>query len=97
MQLRKTVGTLPERQASNELSSAYSVRGGSYDENAVYVNGIEVRRPMLVNAGQQEGMSIINPDMVGAVEFSATHSHQLHRFLVRISDPAMYIYISGNI
>ena len=65
------VMTMAGVNGANELSSAYSVRGGSYDENAVYVNGIEVRRPMLVNAGQQEGMSIINPDMVGAVEFSA--------------------------
>ncbi len=57
--------------SNNELSSQYSVRGGSYDENSVYVNGIEVYRPLLVRAGQQEGLSFINPDMVGEVEFSA--------------------------
>lgn len=55
---------------SNEMSSQYSVRGGSYDENSVYINGIEVYRPQLVSSGQQEGLSIINPDMVGAVGFS---------------------------
>lgn len=65
------VMTMAGVNGANELSSAYSVRGGSYDENAIYINGIEVRRPMMVNAGQQEGLSIINPDMVGAVEFSA--------------------------
>lgn len=55
---------------SNEMSSQYSVRGGSYDENSVYINGIEVYRPQLVSSGQQEGLSIINPDLVGAVGFS---------------------------
>ena len=55
---------------SNEMSSQYSVRGGSYDENSVYINGIEVYRPQLVSSGQQEGLSIINPDMVGAIGFS---------------------------
>ncbi len=57
--------------SNNEMSSQYSVRGGNYDENSVYVNGIEVYRPLLVRAGQQEGLSFINPDMVGAVNFSA--------------------------
>lgn len=56
---------------NNELSSQYNVRGGSYDENIVYVNGIEVYRPLLVRAGQQEGLSFINPDMVGKLAFSA--------------------------
>ena len=56
--------------SSNEMSSQYSVRGGSYDENSVYINGIEVYRPQLVSSGQQEGLSIINPDMVGAIGFS---------------------------
>ncbi|MDE5728534.1 MAG: TonB-dependent receptor [Duncaniella sp.] len=55
---------------SNEMSSQYSVRGGSYDENSVYINGIEVYRPQLVSSGQQEGLSIINPDLVGAIGFS---------------------------
>lgn len=55
---------------SNEMSSQYSVRGGSYDENSVYINGIEVYRPLLVSSGQQEGLSVINPDLVGAIGFS---------------------------
>ena len=57
--------------ANNELSSQYNVRGGNFDENAVYVNGIEIYRPLLVRAGQQEGLSFINPDMVQKVSFSA--------------------------
>ncbi|MDE5786116.1 MAG: TonB-dependent receptor plug domain-containing protein, partial [Duncaniella sp.] len=56
--------------SSNEMSSQYSVRGGSYDENSVYINGIEVYRPQLISSGQQEGLSIINPDLVGAIGFS---------------------------
>lgn len=54
----------------NELSSQYSVRGGNFDENSVYVNGSEVLRPLLVRAGQQEGLSFINPDMVESISFS---------------------------
>ncbi len=57
--------------SNSELSSAYRVRGGNFDENLVYVNNIAVYRPFLVRAGQQEGLSFINPDMVGAVEFSS--------------------------
>jgi hypothetical protein len=57
--------------SSNELSSQYNVRGGNFDENAVYVNGIEVYRPLLIRAGQQEGLSFINPDMVQNVGFSS--------------------------
>ena len=57
--------------SNNELSSQYSVRGGNYDENSVYVNNIEIYRPLLVRAGQQEGLSFINPDLVGSVQFSA--------------------------
>jgi len=57
--------------SSNELSSQYNVRGGNFDENAVYVNGIEIYRPLLVRAGQQEGLSFINPDMVKNIAFSA--------------------------
>ncbi len=55
----------------NELSNQYNVRGGSFDENSVYINGIEVYRPLLVRSGQQEGLSIINPDMVESIQFSA--------------------------
>lgn len=56
---------------NNELSSAYSVRGGNFDENLVYVNGFEVYRPYLIRSGQQEGLSFINPNLVDNVEFSA--------------------------
>lgn len=61
---------LPDVQSNNELSSQYSVRGGSFDENLVYINGIEIFRPMLIRSAQQEGMSIINPDMVDFILFS---------------------------
>jgi len=54
----------------NELSSQYNVRGGSFDENSVYINQIEVYRPLLVSSGQQEGLSIINPYMVDKIGFS---------------------------
>ena len=54
----------------SELSSQYNVRGGSFDENFVYINNVEVYRPFLVRSGQQEGLSIINPDMVERVGFS---------------------------
>ena len=57
--------------SNNELSSQYNVRGGSFDENIVYVNGIEVYRPLLIRSGQQEGLCFINPDMVENVGFSA--------------------------
>ena len=55
----------------NELSSQYNVRGGSFDENSVYINNVEIYRPLLIRSGQQEGLSIINPDMVEAVGFSS--------------------------
>lgn len=57
--------------SSNELSSQYSVRGGSFDENIVYVNGLEVFRPLLIRSAQQEGLSFINPDMTESVNFAA--------------------------
>lgn len=57
--------------SNNELSSQYSVRGGSYDENIVYVNGLEVFRPLLIRSGQQEGLSFVNPDLTESVHFSA--------------------------
>ena len=62
--------TMAGVNSSNEMSSQYSVRGGSFDENSVYINGVEVYRPQLVRSGQQEGLSIINPDMVGNIKFS---------------------------
>ena len=55
----------------NELSSQYNVRGGSFDENSVYINNVEVYRPLLIRSGQQEGLSAINPDMVESVGFSS--------------------------
>lgn len=54
----------------SELSSQYNVRGGSFDENSVYINNVEVYRPFLVRSGQQEGLSVINPDMVESIGFS---------------------------
>lgn len=63
--------TLPGVSSRNELSSTYSVRGGNYDENLVYVNGIEIYRPFLIRSGQQEGLSFINTDLVSSVLFSA--------------------------
>lgn len=54
----------------SELSSQYNVRGGSFDENSVYINNVEVFRPFLVRSGQQEGLSVINPDMVERIGFS---------------------------
>lgn len=68
--IESLVKTFQGVSSTNELSSQYSVRGGSYDENSVYVNGIEVYRPYLVRTGEQEGLSFVNPDMVGAVNFS---------------------------
>lgn len=63
--------TLPGVNISNELSTQYSVRGGNFDENLVYVNEIEVYRPFLVRSGQQEGLSFVNTDLVQNVDFSA--------------------------
>ncbi|MDR3340686.1 MAG: TonB-dependent receptor [Candidatus Symbiothrix sp.] len=57
--------------STNELSTQYSVRGGNYNENIVYVNGIEVYRPILIRSGQQEGLSFINPDLTDKVSFSS--------------------------
>jgi len=57
--------------STNELSTQYSVRGGNYNENIVYVNGIEVYRPILIRSGQQEGLSFINPDLTSEVAFSS--------------------------
>jgi hypothetical protein len=55
----------------NELSSQYNVRGGSFDENSVYINSVEVYRPLLIRSGQQEGLSVINSDMVEKIGFSS--------------------------
>jgi hypothetical protein len=63
--------SLPAVSSNNELSSQYNVRGGNFDENLVFVNDIEIYRPLLVRSGQQEGLSFINSDMVSSIVFSA--------------------------
>ena len=63
--------TLPGVSNNNELSTQYNVRGGNFDENLVYVNGIEIYRPFLVRSGQQEGLSFVNSTMVQNINFSA--------------------------
>lgn len=70
-EFNRVLKTLPGVVSNNELSSAYSVRGGNFDENLVYVNNIQVYRPFLIRAGQQEGLSFINPDLVRSVQFSS--------------------------
>lgn len=69
--IEQIIATQAGVSTHNELSNQYNVRGGSFDENSVYINGIEVYRPLLIRSGQQEGLSIINPDMVEKVQFSA--------------------------
>ena len=69
--VERLIQSLPGVAANNELSSQYSVRGGSYDENTVVMNGIEIIRPQLIRSGQQEGLSVINPDLVSDIYFSA--------------------------
>ena len=63
--------TLPGVNSSNELSTQYNVRGGNFDENLVYVNGIEVYRPFLIRSGKQEGLSFVNPFLTQNINFSA--------------------------
>ena len=63
--------TLPGVTSNNELSSSYSVRGGNFDENLVYVNDIQIYRPFLIRAGRQEGLSFINSNLVSDIKFSA--------------------------
>jgi hypothetical protein len=65
------IKTMPGVASRNELSSQYSVRGGNFDENLVFVNDIEVYRPFLIRSGKQEGQSFLNPDLVSAITFSA--------------------------
>lgn len=69
--VEELVATQAGVSTHNELSSQYNVRGGSFDENSVYINGVEVYRPLLISSGQQEGLSIINSDMVESIDFSA--------------------------
>jgi len=63
--------TLPGVSTNNELSSQYSVRGGNFDENLLYVNDVEISRPVLIRNGQQEGLSFINPELLSSAKFSA--------------------------
>lgn len=65
------VKTLPGVSSQNELSSNYTVRGGNYDENLVYINDVEIYRPFLIRSGQQEGLPIVNSDLVESIKFSA--------------------------
>jgi hypothetical protein len=69
--LESLIKTMPGVSSNTELSSQYSVRGGNFDENLVYVNDIEVYRPLLIRAGQQEGLSFLNSDMVSSIQFSS--------------------------
>lgn len=65
------IKTLPGVASVNEMSAGYSVRGGNFDENLVYINGIEIFRPMLLQSGRQEGLNMANPDLVSSIQFSA--------------------------
>jgi len=69
--IENIIKTLPGVFSNNELSSQYSVRGGNFDENLVYVNDVEIYRPQLIHSGQQEGLSFINPLLVKNLKFSA--------------------------
>ncbi len=69
--IESVIKTLPGVVSTNELSAQYSVRGGNYDENLIYVNDIEIYRPFLVRSGQQEGLSFINSDLINSINFSA--------------------------
>jgi hypothetical protein len=70
-QFEAVLKLLPGVTTNNELSSSYNVRGGNFDENLVYVNDIEIYRPLLLSSGQQEGLSFINPDLVKNIVFSS--------------------------
>src|SRR5690554_3275031 len=69
--VEKYISLTTAATSNNELTNNYNVRGGSYDENLVYVNGFEIYRPFLTRSGQQEGMSFINPNLVDNIAFSA--------------------------
>ena len=69
--VERMIMTMPGVSTTSELSTQYSVRGGNFDENLVYVNGIEIYRPFLVRSGQQEGLSFVNPELVSSINFSA--------------------------
>ncbi|MDD3458373.1 MAG: TonB-dependent receptor [Weeksellaceae bacterium] len=69
--ITEMIGSLPTVSVGSELSSQYRVRGGNYDENLIYVNGIEIYKPQLIRSGEQEGLGFVNPSMTDAVNFSA--------------------------
>ncbi len=69
--IEEMIKTMPGVTSRNELSSQYSVRGGNFDENLVYVNGIEIYRPFLIREGRQEGLSFVNSALVSSILFSA--------------------------
>lgn len=98
------ITSMPGVNSSNEMSSQYSVRGGSFDENSVYINGVEIYRPQLMRSGQQEGLSIINPDMVGNLKFStggfpARYADKMSSVLdITYRDPeALEVAVSGSL
>ena len=98
------LATMPGVNANNEMTSQYSVRGGTFDENSVYINGIEIYRPQLMKSGQQEGLSIINPDMVGNLKFSsggfpARYADKMSSVLdIQYKDPeALELRASGSL
>ncbi|MDC1107335.1 TonB-dependent receptor plug domain-containing protein [Prolixibacteraceae bacterium] len=68
--LERVLKTQPGVHSRNELSNQYTVRGGNFDENLMYINGIEIHKPLLYRSGKQEGLSSINPQMVDKVQFS---------------------------
>ena len=70
-EFNKVLATLPGVVSNNELSATYSVRGGNFDENLVYINDIPIYRPFLIRAGEQEGLSFINPNLVENIQFSS--------------------------
>jgi hypothetical protein len=70
-QIQAMIKTMPGVASGNELTSSYSVRGGNYDENLVYINGIEIFKPVLLQSGQQEGLGMANPDLVSKIDFSS--------------------------
>lgn len=92
----KILASLPGVVSNNELSSSYSVRGGNYDENLLYVNGMMVYRPLLIRAGQQEGLSFVNPDLVEEVRFytggwEAAYGDKLSSLmLIRYKEPKAF-------
>ena len=95
---------LPGVSSNNELSTQYAVRGGNYDENLVYINGIEVYRPFLIRSGQQEGLSFVNSTMVQDLEFytggfQASYGDKLSSVLdINYKNPSAFgLYVEGSL